>query len=669
MATTLNWGILGTGQIARTFAKGLAASRTGTLLAVASRSQATADAFGEEMKAPRRYGTYDALLADGDVQAVYVSTPHPFHVKWAIRAAEAKKHILCEKPIGLNFAEAMAIVEAARANDVFLMEAFMYRCHPQTFRIVEMIKSGAIGEVRVIHATFSFHWPKTFDASSRLLNPSLAGGGILDVGGYCTSMARLIAGAAVGKDFAEPIEVKGVAHLGMTGVDEYALAVARFPGDIVAQLSTGVQVQQESEVRIDGTEGAIFVPNPWAPGKEGGKSQIFIRRHGESATTPVVIEEPRPLYAVEADTVAENIERREAIPPAMTWDDTLGNMRMLDRWRESIGLVYDSEKLENLIEPAAGRPLRFNSKGAMKRGRLPGLEKQLSRLAIGADFSGESPREAFVILDEAFERGINFFDTAHIYGGGRSDKNLGHWLRTRGVREQAVILAKGAHTPHCVPEAVGPQLDETLDRLGTDHVDLYLLHRDNPQVPVGEFVDVLNELKRAGKLRIFGGSNWGIPRIEAANEYARSRQLESFTAVSNNFSLARMLDPIWPGCISSSDAESRSWFARTELPMIPWSSQARGFFSDRSDPRRRDDAEMVRVWYSEDNFQRKARAYELASQRNVAPTTIALAYVLNQPFPTFPLIGPRRISELRESVAALEVELSLQELAWLNLQM
>src|SRR3954471_10300079 len=141
----LAWGILGTGEIARTFAKGRRGWRTGRPVAVASRSRESAEKFGERFNVPKRHASYEALLADPDVRAVYISTPHPMHAEWAIRAAEAGKHILCEKPIGVNYAEAMAIVEAARRHDVFLMEAFMYRCHPQTRRLVELIRGGETG--------------------------------------------------------------------------------------------------------------------------------------------------------------------------------------------------------------------------------------------------------------------------------------------------------------------------------------------------------------------------------------------------------------------------------------------------------------------------------------------------------------------------------------------
>ena len=255
MSDKLAWGIIGAGGIARAFARGLATSKTGELVAIGSRSQESADKFGAEFGLTHCHGSYEALLADPAVQAVYIATPHPKHAEWAIKAADAGKHILCEKPLTMNWPEAMAVVEAARRNDVFLMEAFMYRCHPQTRKLVELIKDGAIGDVRVIQATFSFH--AAFDPDRRLLNPDLGGGGILDVGCYCASMVRLVAGVALGEPFADPIDVKGVGHLGETGVDEWALAILKFPGDIVAELSAGVQVNQDNTVRIFGSRGNL----------------------------------------------------------------------------------------------------------------------------------------------------------------------------------------------------------------------------------------------------------------------------------------------------------------------------------------------------------------------------------------------------------------------------
>ncbi len=671
MSKSLNWGILGTGNIAKAYAQGLQTSRNGTLVAVASRSHEKATAFAAEFNA-RPFGSYEALLADIQVQAVYISTPHPHHAEWAIKAAEAKKHILCEKPIGLNTGEAMAIVEAAIANDVFLMEAFMYRCHPQTRKLVELLRNKAVGEVRLVTAHFGFQ--ATFDAEARLYKNALGGGGILDVGCYTTSMVRLIAGVASGKDFAEPSDVKAVGKLNdQTQVDEYAAAVLKFDGNpkigqgpIIAQISTSILANLDNTVRIIGSEGSIFIPDPWIPARDGGRVKIIINKKGEKTPREIEIESSQQIYGIEADTVAANIERRQAPSPAMTWDDTIGNMRTLDQWRQQIGLVYEQEKPEQLLT-ASRQPLSIQP-NSMKYGQLPHLEKKVSRLVMGVDNITFLPHSA-ALWDAFVEIGGNCFDTAHIYGGGACERVLGQWVKARGIREQLVILDKGGHTPECNIPAIRRQHRESLDRLGMGYVDIYMLHRDNPEIPVGEFIDLFNELVKDGTMKTFGGSNWTIQRIEEANAWAKKNAKQKFAAMSNNFSLARMVNPPWPGCISTSDAQSRAWFEKTQFPMMPWSSQARGFFlENNSGPGKNDDPEVVRCWHSDDNFQRLERAKELAKKYGVRPINIALAYVLCQPFPTFPLIGPRYLSELRTSLPGLNVELTAQEVKWLNLE-
>jgi aryl-alcohol dehydrogenase-like predicted oxidoreductase len=277
-----------------------------------------------------------------------------------------------------------------------------------------------------------------------------------------------------------------------------------------------------------------------------------------------------------------------------------------------------------------------------------------------------------VMADDYFGRGGNAFDTAYIYGGGKNspgcERLLGQWVKSRGVRQQVVIIEKGAHTPHCNPDDLTQQLLISLDRLGMDYVDIYMMHRDNPQVPVGEFIDVLNEHHKAGRIRLFGGSNWTIERIDQANAYARGKGLKGMGVLSNNFSLARMIEPIWPGCISSSDPESRAWLEQSRIPLLPWSSQSQGFFTGRSAPDKKEDAGFVRSWYSDDNFARKDRAVELARQLNVKPTAIALAYTLHQPFEVYPLIGPRTLDETLSSMAALSIKLTSRQVRWLNLE-
>jgi predicted dehydrogenase len=332
--TKLRWGIISTGSIAHQFARGVLRSKTGQLAAVASRTEDKAREFARQYQIPRAHGSYEALLADPEVDVVYIATPHPQHREWTVRAAGAKKHILCEKPLGLHHDEAVEMLQAVWENGVFFMEAYMYRCHPQIARMLELIRSGAIGEVRNITASFSFRAP--YDLEGRLFNRTLGGGGILDVGGYCTSMARLIAGAARGAAV-EPERIFATGHIGReSGVDEYATALLLFPGEIVATVSCGLQFQQENQVRVDGTEGTLILPVPFTANADGGEAQILLRKHNQAPEVITVTSEP--LYALEADVVAHHIAQghHEAAWPAMTWSDTLGNIRAQDKWRRAM---------------------------------------------------------------------------------------------------------------------------------------------------------------------------------------------------------------------------------------------------------------------------------------------------------------------------------------------
>lgn len=350
MTAKLNWGILATGMIARKFAHDLPGSRTGRLVAVGSRSLAAAEKFAADfgntkrdgLGAIRAHGSYEALLADPEVQAVYIAPPHPQHLEWTLRAAEAGKHILCEKPLALNRADTDRMVAAARRHKVFLMEAFMYRCHPQTARLAELVRDKAIGELRVIEATFAVNFP--FDPAHRIYNKALGGGGILDLGCYPVSFARLLAGAVLGRSFAEPLEFKGGGRLNaVTGVDEYAAATAVFPGGITAQLACGMCVAQEIRARLHGTAGWIDVPVPFFPGLEGRDDRIVLHRAGATAPEEIVFKGGMGLYGREADIVGEAVARGELESPAMSLADTLGNMTVLDQWRQQLGVRYPGE--------------------------------------------------------------------------------------------------------------------------------------------------------------------------------------------------------------------------------------------------------------------------------------------------------------------------------------
>ncbi|WP_372671061.1 Gfo/Idh/MocA family protein [Amycolatopsis kentuckyensis] len=332
--TELRWGLLAAGTIAAHFAAGVDESKHGTLTAVGARDGGRAREFATRFEIPKAYGSYEDLLADPDVDAVYVSTPHALHKQWAIAAAEAGKHVLCEKPLTLTAADAEEVIAAARENDVFLMEAFMYRLHPQTRRLVELIASGAIGEVRAVDTTFSFD--SNPEETARLSDPALGGGGILDVGCYCTSLARLVAQAATGQDVVEPTEVSGMAELSPQGVDEYATGLLRLPGDILATISCGIRLTREDGIRVYGSQGQLYVPQPaWIhPLRKPGTSQIILTP-ADGEPEVIDVEATQGVFAREADHVAAHVADRQA--PELTWAETLANMRTLDRWREAVG--------------------------------------------------------------------------------------------------------------------------------------------------------------------------------------------------------------------------------------------------------------------------------------------------------------------------------------------
>ena len=341
MTAKLNWGILTTGWIARKFATDLRQSRTGRLVAVGARRLADAGKFAEDFGGARAHGSYDALLADPEVQAVYIGTPHPLHREWAVKAAEAGKHILCEKPLSMNLADTRLIIEAAKKHGVLLMEAYMYRFHPQTLKVAELVRSGVIGDLRLIRASFNVIC--NFDPEHRMFKKELGGGAILDLGCYPVSYSRHIAGAAVGRAFVDPVEFYGTGRLHpAVGTDDFATAVAKFPGGLVAELSCGSTVLNNHSAQIYGTKGWIDVPNPFTPGLEGKSEEIFLHHPRISTPEKIIIKSPGVgLYAYEADAVAEAVARGDREVPLVTWADTVGNAIFIDAWLQSVGAKYD----------------------------------------------------------------------------------------------------------------------------------------------------------------------------------------------------------------------------------------------------------------------------------------------------------------------------------------
>ena len=308
----------------------------------------------------------------------------------------------------------------------------------------------------------------------------------------------------------------------------------------------------------------------------------------------------------------------------------------------------------------------------MRYRRFEALDREVSVLVLGTAWFGEETKEAsYELLDEWVAQGGNALDSAREYGAGgwgESETLLGRWVRERDARADVVLGTKGGHH-HVVgerrvnPDAIREDLESSLAALGTE-IDTYLLHRDDPRQPVEPLIDLLNEYRREGRIGAFGASNWTPERIGEANRYAASSGLEGFAFSSPNLALARQNEPPWEEALSASDPASRAWYERTQMPLFAWSAQAGGWFSGHYSP----DADIVRVYDNEGNRERLRRARYLGAAKGVDANAIALAWVLHQPFPTWSLIGPRTVEELRTSIAALDVTLTGEEARWLDLE-
>tara|TARA_Y100001970_G_scaffold292842_1_gene436104 strand:+ start:2078 stop:3040 length:963 start_codon:yes stop_codon:yes gene_type:complete len=318
----------------------------------------------------------------------------------------------------------------------------------------------------------------------------------------------------------------------------------------------------------------------------------------------------------------------------------------------------------------------------MKYDLINGLDKKISKLIMGNDNQTDFD-QASKLWDHWIEVGGNAFDNAHIYGGGSMETLLGKWHRKRNNLDEIVIIAKGAHTPNCNPKSLSKQLTESLDRLQTDCADIYIMHRDNLDIPVDEFIDVLNQEKQKGRIKIFGGSNWTLDRFKNGNKWAISKNKEPLSILNNNLALCKMIKPLWSGCISSNDKKILEYLEETQTAHLSWSSQGRGYFlpteicqsiedkitKDESSWRKpgENSSGPLSCFDSEHNRERRKRADKLAKELIVTTQNIAGAWPLNLSFPSFALIGPRKVAEIDTSLPSLDITISKEKLDWLNL--
>ena len=338
MSTRLRWGILGTGNIARQFVGGLAASPRCEVQAVASRNEESSHAFAMANYVRSSWPSYESLLNDPEVDVVYNALPNSLHHEWTIKALRAGKHVLCEKPIAMNAAQAEEMFDVARQTGKVLAEAFMYRSHPLTHAVQAAVGSGVIGELRLIRTSFCFRTTRI--AGNIRFSPELGGGGLMDVGCYCVSYSRLFAGE-------EPMESTIVANRHDSGIDDLAAGSLKFPSGVLAGFTCGMSAQADNTAYICGTDGYIEVPVPWKPAKEStfvigrgippkmdGLAKVQV---GPGAQREVVrITANDELYGLEADDFAAAAMDGKA--PAVSAADSIGNMRVLDELRQLAGL-------------------------------------------------------------------------------------------------------------------------------------------------------------------------------------------------------------------------------------------------------------------------------------------------------------------------------------------
>lgn len=311
MERKLNWGLLSTAKINRALIKPLNASKRTRLLAVASRSQSTADAYAGEWKIPRAHGSYEALINDPEIDVIYNSLPNHLHAEWTIKALRAGKHVLCEKPFALTVDEVDAVATAVKETGKVAAEAFMYRHHAQTLKVKEIVDSGQLGTLQLIKGAFSFKLEREGDIRWML---ELGGGSIWDVGCYPISYARMLVGA-------EPVEVFGWQVTGPGGGDETFTGQMRFANGVHMQFDSSFKVPLRSYMEIVGTEGTLIVPNPFKPGKS---NSLQLNREGNETILKVKGDE---LYMGEVDDMCDAILK--GTPPRVSLEDSRANVAVI----------------------------------------------------------------------------------------------------------------------------------------------------------------------------------------------------------------------------------------------------------------------------------------------------------------------------------------------------
>ena len=560
------------------------------------------------------------------------------------------------------------MILAARKAGTFLGEAFMYRLHPQTAKIVDLVTSGAVGEVRGINASFSFRMGNP-DPKHRLLANDTAGGGIMDICCYPVSMARLIAGAASGgAPFADPTKVAGAAHLGATGVDEWASAILTFPGDIIAEVSGGVMLAHDNMVRVFGTTGWFEVQSPWfASGRQGGSADIVVH-HADGKDETITTTEPKLALHLRDRGGGRSHPRRQAGIRRARHD--LGRHA---RQHEGARRVARRHRPHLRPREAAGRAASRSAGGRsrrpkvpMRRRKVPGIARDIAVVALGGANLATFPQAA-ILCDAYYEAGGNILDSAWLYGAGRSDRLFGDWMDSRGVRDDMLIIGKGAHSPLVYPDVIARQLTQSLDRLKTE-LHRHLFHA--PRQP-GRSRSASSSMPWTTKSPRAGSASTAAP-TGRANAWTRPSNTPRRTASGRRRrSPTTSRSPRWSirsgaGCSPAPTTRGRRGCASARSRTSP--GRARRAASSPTAPG--PTSATIRNWSTPGTARATSPAAPAPSN---SPTRSArsrctwrLPIVSGRTFPIIPLIGPLALSELDDSLQALDITLTPEDVRWLE---
>ncbi len=330
----INWGIIGLGKMADRFASSINEVKNANLLAIASKSVERLKNFGDlyNIENKFRFNSYEEFLNCTQINSIYISTLNNTHADIILKATRAKKNILCEKPVTTNYSDAIRVFDELNKSNIFFLEAIAYRTHPQTKLVINKIIQGEIGDVKTIDTTFGFSHRK-FDPHSRLFDPKLGGGAILDVGCYPVSFSSLIANIKEKDKLVEPeiLDVSG--SLCSTGVEDCAYVTLKFSNKIIATVGTAIRLNMKNQTLITGTKGSILINTPWLPEK---KSLIEIKINKRYYKT--FVNSKKSIFANQIHVASQLIldDKKEGKFPAMTWKSSLNNMLILDKWKEKL---------------------------------------------------------------------------------------------------------------------------------------------------------------------------------------------------------------------------------------------------------------------------------------------------------------------------------------------